>query len=522
MLLLVAPLLSRRQMAEMCQDRVQYRVGHPKLGAGPGSAAVVSRMARGLRPPHRKEGFHNVLRCKGERDLHEAVALLSMTAMPAVTNGGPRTTGGTLGVAASPTLKTNAVDAFRDRGSAWNRPLAAGAPTVDSATLLGQTGNSGGEIMVECPAPVPLALYPSEVSCEGKSAGVDKPGMTRGQGFSSGGRLSVPLGRTRDAASGPADAEQFPALESVSSSRKNSGRARETPDLPKTRLLTPADFLGHLGPQATPPSVTYRGGDSWPSTEWGQREADPVQPPLAPANLMPWTACRSLSAEVNAGQNSGVSRVGGDISEAASGNGESQAGSADMLPAAPVRRDGRSAAGVGAGATASYGETTVSGRGDGVASALRASGSPDGLDDGLDLSEGEAFFVLQDMFGGLLPSGTLDSVFAESAQDLEEVGAAAFVFLSILSTPRAPPDVGKKHGARLLAITGVFCVLRAMPLSSQYIRLQSRHRHTLCFVLLRASDETWRGRVHVRPERDHVSKGELLYLALTRASAAVN
>lgn len=44
-----------------------------------------------------------------------------------------------------------------------------------------------------------------------------------------------------------------------------------------------------------------------------------------------------------------------------------------------------------------------------------------GVEPGLDLSEGEAFFVLEDMFGGLLPPSVLERVFVESGQDLEEV-----------------------------------------------------------------------------------------------------
>lgn len=40
---------------------------------------------------------------------------------------------------------------------------------------------------------------------------------------------------------------------------------------------------------------------------------------------------------------------------------------------------------------------------------------------GLDLSEGEAFALLEDMFGGLLPPPTLEKVFACSGEDLEEV-----------------------------------------------------------------------------------------------------
>ncbi|CAN0104841.1 unnamed protein product [Laminaria digitata] len=44
----------------------------------------------------------------------------------------------------------------------------------------------------------------------------------------------------------------------------------------------------------------------------------------------------------------------------------------------------------------------------------------------LELSEGEAFFVLEDMFGGLLPPEILDKVFVESSQNLEEAVVAGF------------------------------------------------------------------------------------------------
>ncbi|CAN0444990.1 unnamed protein product, partial [Laminaria digitata] len=49
---------------ETCQQRVQRRVGHPALKPGPASAGVVGMIAQDLRPPHRKEGFHDVFRCK--------------------------------------------------------------------------------------------------------------------------------------------------------------------------------------------------------------------------------------------------------------------------------------------------------------------------------------------------------------------------------------------------------------------------------------------------------------------------
>lgn len=40
---------------------------------------------------------------------------------------------------------------------------------------------------------------------------------------------------------------------------------------------------------------------------------------------------------------------------------------------------------------------------------------------GLELSEGEAFALLEDMFGGLLPPTALEQVFARSGENLEEV-----------------------------------------------------------------------------------------------------
>ena len=43
----------------------------------------------------------------------------------------------------------------------------------------------------------------------------------------------------------------------------------------------------------------------------------------------------------------------------------------------------------------------------------------------LELSEGEAFFVLEDMFGGLLPPEALEKVFVESSQNLEDVSGRA-------------------------------------------------------------------------------------------------
>lgn len=66
-----------KKYSGVCQERVHNRVGHPTLQPGPSSKGIVFLQARDLRPPHRKEGFHTVLRCKGDHDLSEAVALLS-------------------------------------------------------------------------------------------------------------------------------------------------------------------------------------------------------------------------------------------------------------------------------------------------------------------------------------------------------------------------------------------------------------------------------------------------------------
>lgn len=52
-------------------------MGHPTLGGGLPAASIVGRFANDLRPPHRNEGFHDVLRCRGDHDLSEAVTLLS-------------------------------------------------------------------------------------------------------------------------------------------------------------------------------------------------------------------------------------------------------------------------------------------------------------------------------------------------------------------------------------------------------------------------------------------------------------
>lgn len=41
--------------------------------------------------------------------------------------------------------------------------------------------------------------------------------------------------------------------------------------------------------------------------------------------------------------------------------------------------------------------------------------------EGLELSEGEAFALLEDMFGGLLPPEALEEAFARSGENLEEV-----------------------------------------------------------------------------------------------------
>lgn len=85
-------------------------MGHPTLGPGPSSAGIVALMAQNFRPPHPEEGFHDVLRCKGDQDLREAVALLSMTAAPMEAIDAAPTFDGTLIIA--PPMSTSTDDAF--------------------------------------------------------------------------------------------------------------------------------------------------------------------------------------------------------------------------------------------------------------------------------------------------------------------------------------------------------------------------------------------------------------------------
>lgn len=117
-------------------------MGHPTLGPGAVSAGIVALMAKKFRPPHPKEGFHDVLRCKGDQDLREAVALLSMTAAPMETFDAARAFDGTLIIA--PPMLTSTTDTLGKCESACNGPSIAGAPTVDSAMSLRQTSGSVG------------------------------------------------------------------------------------------------------------------------------------------------------------------------------------------------------------------------------------------------------------------------------------------------------------------------------------------------------------------------------------------
>ncbi|CAM9517294.1 unnamed protein product [Ectocarpus fasciculatus] len=472
---------------DVCQGRVQSRVGHPTLGAGLASAGIVKRVARDFRPPHRKEGFHTVLRCQGDQDLSEAVALLSLTAG----------SDGALGTKRAPAPPATAAGNDRVRGDfggdiGWWRSVDSVRMFPDQSLAAAAEGSQwpinscppGGEGTVATGPAVHHAVetfFPVEKGATAAEMAAKLPGAAPGQGGETyhtpaaadapmprpeddggpvlawvgqqqvgGGSATGPVAWTRDAVgdnrrTAAHDSTSYPSLPSAMNGN-NSGRfvgslqkqsphpptqrgykssslnsiARLTPQSqaeapasvpvkPKTRLLTPAEISASFSDFQAPPRVlapedvgvaastrTNRLGTG-PAAAAGAKQdkdhshAQPAVLPLGPNSLEEWTFRSTLPIRGN-------EEVGSTCN--------SSYRSEDAAPA-----DG--------GLAYDHRERVTAEAGDG-------DDQTDGEEGDLDVSDGEAFFVLEDMFGGLLPPETLENLFVESGKSLEKAVKEGF------------------------------------------------------------------------------------------------
>lgn len=455
---------------------MQSRVGHPTLGPGPGSAGIIKGIAGDFRPPHCKEGFHTVLRCKDDQDLSDAVALFSYwcchghgrpeasraSGAPAIVESGARGVGGRRGgveksstVSDQPPVNGSAV---LPRGHDWPEGVTAvaGTPPTRHPSELVPRDRSGlatgmGMGISEAAAaaagqsfPVGTEYYVGEASQAFTPQTVGRTGPIsawgQGQQVAVDGMRSA-VNSVRPA--GTDDADNYPPLPlgssvgngnksqritsitskqppqpllptSYQSSSLNSiakltpqaqavaSAAVKQPATPETRLLTPAEISANFSDLEAPPRVIApedvgvaaparndRSKSRPGATTMKQDDAAAsTNLPLGPSTLQGWASRSAASTTGEGAKNSdrsekSVAVAGGLAHDICEGNAAAAAGGdCGSVEPAVARKN----------------------------------------QEGLDLSVGEAFFVLEDMFGGLLPPETLEKVFLESTNDLEKVG----------------------------------------------------------------------------------------------------
>ncbi|CAM9708945.1 unnamed protein product [Scytosiphon promiscuus] len=513
-----------------CQDRVQRRVGHPTLVPGRLAEGVVKRMAGDLRPPHRKEGFHAVLRCRSDEDLSEAVAVLSSTVPSSSGRDGvicgnrPVPFTGHRAPNAPPDSLANAIrvgewgggHGYGGVGGAENVRTSWGPSQMGfTPTPAPQSGgmHGGNEALLAWDGssfPGAISGYPGNPPVDGPFGSVPAyEGMTAcprpfgarvAQAFPAGAvRHSTtgeggPMPREGDHGAGPVlawggeqpdagggdfdvcadgtgggvnnngdasaihDPGSYPSLPggdrfdkrntnrrftgSITTERQpkektfplaggfgssslstiakltpqaqmaasSARRPRQQQSSPDTRQLTPAEIAASFSELQAPARVldprdvgvaaaSARAPPSRPAIKGvvkrNKNEARSPQPdvlPLGPSSLEEWT--RRLDATATATTAAGSVRSGDDSS---SGSTTQETSKPRDLP------DGRGGPSAGPGGN-----------------------GPEGGEDRLDFSDGEAFFVLEDMFGGLLPPDTLEKVFLESRSDLQKAVKKGF------------------------------------------------------------------------------------------------
>ena len=453
-------------------------------------------MAQSLRPPHRNEGFHDVLRCKGERDLSEAVAILSSSpgvhfcpVRPAV-----RESPGN----ANHDLETS-MNAWNGSTTAQPLPAAWRVARGHGQQLFGEPGSSTAAWSLATFAPMEEASGSGRVNppaaggagwggraqhsvasqrwalqtlpTEGTTSGGTRSGrgeaqpmlsgggdLVRGTGsapdgsvdrndfitngtwyFPSGaGRTFVPSPEVAQA-NGMANAE---AGLSVVRSRDQPPRSRA-----ETKLLTPADFGARYAPKPETPSPapenTLMGSLGSARLESAGLNASGAGPPMEPI-VLPLDDLVSLMSRFDAPTTAGKHER--DREPDSSGSRESvpaldpRALQGDLKPLtsrsdarttpSDHERDRKSDS-FGSKKLISALDARISRSSEGVESQGATAGAAVAAAvmetetcracDSSDISEGEAFLVLEDMFGGLLPADALGCVYLESGQNLEEV-----------------------------------------------------------------------------------------------------
>ncbi|CBJ25871.1 conserved unknown protein [Ectocarpus siliculosus] len=181
------------------------------------------------------------------------------------------------------------------------------------------------------------------------------------------------------------------------------------PVKPKTRLLTPTEISSRFSDLQAPPRVLApedvgvaasaginrleTGPAATAAAKRGKDHsfAQPVVLALGPNSFEEWTSRSTLPIRGNE-ENRNTSNSSYRSEEAATAEG---------------------------GQTFDHRERVKAGAGD-------DDDQTDGEEVDLDVSDGEAFFVLEDMFGGLLPPETLENLFAESGKYLEKAVKEGF------------------------------------------------------------------------------------------------
>lgn len=476
------PLPARSNGTGVCQERVRSRVGHRTLGPGRASAGIVKMVAGDLRPPHRKEGFHAVLRCKGgdQQSLSDAVALLS-----GIQGSGGHDVGAPPPPRRPPPEMALASSALASRGgdhagggvgdewgggeparTAWGQSagVGGGALPADHAwepfpADSGFRAEIGMEMMPGAAAAAAGFAFPADAAFSPDAAfgtvstpkgeGGNESALAWGagphqqvgvEGFGGSAAVGMRGGAASDTIpAGAHNADLYPPLpggDNGKHARRFNGRIGKDPPQPmgyrssslssiarlapkkqaeasaahkqqpqktKTRLLTPAEISTISSDLQTPPRViapqdvaltspTRKAGPSKRVKQRGKRHDPRAESiPLGPSSLQEWTSRATGSAH-----------DGRDPRQS-----EEQAASA---AAAPVDGDRDSENGGSGG-------SGRGGGGDGDVSSAAAREDKEGLG----LSDGETYFVLEDMFGGLLLPKSLEQVFRESGNNLEKV-----------------------------------------------------------------------------------------------------
>lgn len=420
---------------DICHGRVQGRSGHPTLGPGPAAADVVSRMAISLRPPSRSEGFRDVLHCRGDRDLSEAVAVLSAPggfspplfsvsrppprvahAFHGGTTSGPRRGGHVFYGRPSP-VSPRAPHAFHDGTTPvpsrvpnafhggiipvneWNGNLPTAQPPPAMTMVPWHSGQlgGGGDQLMHPPSADNFPSLPGRYSSSsgGYASGADTSGGPSEEPTplqSPGERQGYDMNRTGADFTVSCD-EPFQAkTDSLTTTGPvaDFGSAQES----QSQVLEAPQDVGSSASNSAQLETTEKG-------KFGAALLQgPITLPLENTDFLTSPLDSALARDIeHAGEASGCRDTDSSVDPQSTpqryhaisvGSVSEGVLSAESHPAKPAR------------ATAETTDSAMAGRDSGF-------------------SEGEAFLVLEDMFGGLLSSDVLGEVYMDSKQNLEEV-----------------------------------------------------------------------------------------------------